>query len=97
MNTPINFKSKFLYSFNIRLLTLDDLENWLKQYSIPYDHIFLREDSDYRSDDIIKKEIYEQKIQPNWNIEVVLDDRNRVVKMWREIGLTCFQVNDGDF
>ena len=72
-------------------------ENWLKQYSIPYDHIFLREDTDFRSDDIIKKEIYEQKIQSNWNIEVVLDDRNRVVKIWREIGLTCLQVNEGGF
>ena len=72
-------------------------ENWLKKYSVPYDHIFLRDDSDFRSDEIVKKEIYEQKIQPNWNIEVVLDDRNRVVKMWREIGLTCLQVNEGHF
>ena len=72
-------------------------EDWLKKYSIPYDHIFLRSDNDYRADDIIKKEIYEQKIKPHWDIGVVLDDRNRVVKMWREIGLTCLQVNEGDF
>ena len=72
-------------------------EEWLKKYSIPYDNIFLRSDNDYRSDDIIKKEIYENAIKPNWNVEVVLDDRNRVVKMWRGAGLPCFQVNEGDF
>ena len=27
----------------------------------------------------------------------VLDDRNQVVKMWRENGLTCLQVAEGDF
>ena len=72
-------------------------EDWLKKHSIPYDHIFLRSDNDYRSDDIIKKEIYENKIKASWDIEVVLDDRNRVVAMWREIGLNCLQVNEGDF
>ena len=72
-------------------------EVWLNKYSIPYDHIFLRSDNDYRADDIIKREIYEQKIKSNWDIEVVLDDRNRVVKMWREIGLSCLQVNEGNF
>ena len=27
----------------------------------------------------------------------VADDRQKVVDMWREIGLTCFQVAPGDF
>ena len=26
-----------------------------------------------------------------------LDDRDRVVKMWRKLGLTCLQVNEGNF
>ena len=28
---------------------------------------------------------------------LVLDDRDQVAKMWRDMGLTCFQVNYGDF
>ena len=28
---------------------------------------------------------------------LALDDRNKVVDMWREIGLTCFQVAPGGF
>ena len=30
-------------------------------------------------------------------ILVVLEDRNSMVKRWRELGYTCLQVNDGDF
>ena len=31
------------------------------------------------------------------NVAMVFDDRNQVVDMWRQNGLTCFQVADGDF
>ena len=30
-------------------------------------------------------------------VDMVFDDRNQVVDMWRKNGLTCFQVADGDF
>ena len=32
-----------------------------------------------------------------YNIKYVIDDRNQVVKMWRELGLTVLQVADGNF
>jgi hypothetical protein len=32
-----------------------------------------------------------------YNVLLVLDDRFSVVSKWRELGLTCFQVNAGDF
>ena len=31
------------------------------------------------------------------NVEAVFDDRQKVVDMWREIGLTCMQVAPGNF
>ena len=31
------------------------------------------------------------------NVAMVFDDRQQVVDMWRDNGLTCFQVADGDF
>tara|TARA_Y100000385_G_scaffold219949_1_gene229476 strand:+ start:334 stop:744 length:411 start_codon:yes stop_codon:yes gene_type:complete len=71
---------------------------WLKVNKINYTEIFLRENKDYRSDDIVKKEIYLNKIKNAWVVEFVLDDRDKVVKMWRnELNLTCLQVNYGDF
>jgi hypothetical protein len=59
--------------------------------------LFMRKTGDIRSDDIVKREIYETHIKPEWNVVCVLDDRQRVVDMWREIGLTCLQVDYGDF
>jgi len=59
--------------------------------------LFMRENNDYRSDDIVKKELYDNNIKDLFNVIGVFDDRNKVVKMWREIGLLTLQVNEGDF
>jgi len=37
------------------------------------------------------------KQHPKYHVEFVLDDRNQVVNFWRYLGLTCFQVAEGDF
>ena len=72
-----------------------DTVAWLKKYGIHYDHIFMRQSGDNRPDDIIKQEILDKL--PKDRIKYILDDRNRVVEMWRRNGLTCLQVAPGDF
>lgn len=59
--------------------------------------LFMRPTGDLRKDDIVKEEIYLTKILNKYNVHFVLDDRNRVVDMWRRNGLTCLQVAEGDF
>lgn len=60
--------------------------------------LYIRKENDNRKDSIIKKELFNEKIRNNFNIKMVLDDRDQVVRMWRkELGLTCLQVNYGDF
>lgn len=60
-------------------------------------HLFMRAPGDNRNDGIIKEEIYRENIEGNFNVAFVLDDRNRVVDKWRELGLTCLQVAPGNF
>jgi FMN phosphatase YigB (HAD superfamily) len=73
-------------------------ERWLTKHDIThYDALYMRKSGDMRKDWRVKREIYEQHIRDKYDIIFVLDDRDQVVKMWREIGLTCFQVNYGDF
>lgn len=60
-------------------------------------HLYMREAGDVRDDAIVKREIYETFIKSEYDVLCVLDDRNKVVDMWREIGLTCLQVDYGDF
>ena len=50
----------------------------------------------FMPDEILKKEMLDTFV----NIEdvfLVVDDRNKVVKMWRDLGLNTFQVAPGDF
>lgn len=75
----------------------DQTIEWLTKHSISYNFLLMRKSGDNRKDSIVKQEIYEDYIKPNWDVEFVLDDRNQVVKMWREQGLVCLQVAEGDF
>lgn len=72
---------------------------WLSRHGAGYadDLFFMRKDGDFRPDEIVKEEIYRERIEPHWDVRFVLDDRNKVVRMWRSLGLTCLQVADGDF
>jgi len=76
---------------------MDLTKEWLEFYKIPYDDIFMRKKDDFRKDSIIKKEIFENEINPKYNVLFVYDDRNQVVKTWRELGVKVFQVEEGNF
>lgn len=52
---------------------------------------------DFRKDAVVKRELFDKYVRGKYNVLFVLDDRNQVVDFWRSIGLTCFQVNYGDF
>jgi len=70
---------------------------WLITHGIPHNGIYMRRATDKRDDTIVKKEIYETYIKGKFNVLFVLDDRSKVVDMWREQGLTCLQVAEGEF
>ena len=71
--------------------------DWLTKY-VEWDHLFMREEGDTRPDYVVKREILETCIAPlDCDIVGVFDDRNQVVNMWRDMGLTCFQVAEGNF
>jgi predicted kinase len=73
------------------------LMGWLAKHDIPYDSIFMRPEGDTRNDAIVKDELFETYIAPNYYVDFALDDRNRVVDMWRAKGIKCLQVAPGDF
>jgi len=73
---------------------------WLAQHAgfiRQVDLLYMRPEGDNRSDDVVKKELYEQHIADRFTVRWVIDDRNKVVAMWRSLGLTVLQVADGDF
>lgn len=71
---------------------------WLDRHSLVPDKLLMRPAGDTRKDSIVKRELYEQHVKGKFFVEFVLDDRDQVVRMWRdELGLQCFQVAWGDF
>lgn len=70
---------------------------WLDNNNIISHALHMRKADDNRADYIVKKEIYDEYIKGKYNIEFVLDDRDQVVRMWREEGLKCLQVQEGNF
>ena len=53
-------------------------------------------DMRFMPDEILKKKMLDTFVDIN-DIFLVVDDRDKVVKMWRDLGLNTFQVAPGDF
>lgn len=70
---------------------------FLVRNNVCFIELFMRKTGDFRKDYIVKREIYDNEIRGKYNVLFVLDDRDRNVRMWRDAGLTCFQVADGNF
>lgn len=63
----------------------------------PETEIFMRATDDDRDDTQVKYELFDAGIRRYYNVEYVFDDRVKVVKMWRKLGLTVLAVAEGDF
>jgi phosphoglycolate phosphatase-like HAD superfamily hydrolase len=68
---------------------------WLSRQRVNYHELLLRRDEDYRADSVVKRELI-QNIDKS-KILFVVEDRSRVVEMWRSEGLVCLQCAPGEF
>lgn len=57
----------------------------------------MREHGDYTPDNELKKKWLDQARAQERPPQLVFDDRQKVVDMWRAEGVPCFQVAPGDF
>lgn len=81
-----------------RTVTLDWMATKIEGVLMNKNHtLLMRATGDKRKDVIVKQELYEAYIKGKYNVLFVLDDRNQVVEMWRNEGITCLQVAEGDF
>ena len=70
--------------------------DWLLKHDVWYDQILMRPQHHLYMPDNDLKQGWLDTIGKD-NVAIVFDDRQQVVDMWRQNGLTCFQVADGDF
>ena len=82
--------------------TKDETKRWLKKFDVPFNVIKMRPTSNewkFMPDDELKQHWLDSlfKDEKKQDILCVFDDRQKVVDMWRRNGITCFQVDDGNF
>lgn len=66
---------------------------WLRKHYDAYydDTLYMRSAKDQRPDSIIKRELFDAHIRDQYHVMAVLDDRPRVARMWRDLGLNVVQ------
>ena len=70
--------------------------DWLNKHGVWFDTLTMRPQNHLYMADNDLKQMWLDSIGKD-NVAMVFDDRNQVVDMWRQNGLTTFQVADGDF
>ena len=78
----------------------DVTERWLNEKAGlegVFEKVYMREEGDYRDDNIVKREILSNIRLDGYDPYMALDDRGMVVDMWREEGIRCLQVRDGGY
>ena len=78
-------------------ISYDETHEWLNKYGIEPDFLRMRPQGTFTPDDVLKKEWLDEEVNNGHTILCVFDDRDKVVKMWREKGISCFQVAPGNF
>lgn len=92
-------------SDEVRLQTVDWLVKHTSFASSDFDSAFgtqdvltMRQEGDYTADDVLKRQWLDSMlVEDRSRLTAVFDDRARVVNMWREAGVTCLQVAEGEF
>ena len=62
-----------------------------------WDYLFMRPDDSYEPDHEFKSRVLAELIKADWKPDMVFDDRDQVVSMWRSAGIPCLQVAPGAF
>lgn len=71
--------------------------DWLSQHGIDPMFLRMRPKGSFTPDDVLKKTWLDEIVANGNEVMCVFDDRDKVVKMWRDNGITCFQVAPGNF
>jgi len=108
-NTPIIqvFWSLAVSDFDIEIWSgrsesvKDKTISWISKhiafFYLDYCKLKMRPIGDYTPDDQLKEKWLDEAIANGKTIEMVFDDRKKVVDLWRRRRITCLQVAEGEF
>jgi hypothetical protein len=57
----------------------------------------MRPNGDFTKGEELKQILYENEVKDEYYVDFVIEDSTKVVKMYRDLGLTVLQPNKGKF
>lgn len=72
-------------------------QDWLCKFGIDCNELLMRPDNRSHEPDYLVKQDMLNDLKLDYDIVLAVDDRDQVVKMWRDNGIRCLQVANGDF
>jgi hypothetical protein len=74
---------------------------WLEQYDVPFDYLLMRPDDNRESAEILKlrqlEEFFGSKESVLRHVLFALEDRDKIVKAFRQYGIPTWQVREGGY
>jgi phosphoglycolate phosphatase-like HAD superfamily hydrolase len=73
---------------------------WFGRHELPVvfsNRLYMRADGDHRPDTIVKRELLSRLRADGWEPVMAFEDRASVVQMWRDNGVPCAQVVEGNY
>ena len=92
-HTTKSWLSRHKVPFHKLIMRPDKFLNWGEKIA---DGNIATQEMRFMPDEILKKHMLDLFVDIN-DVFLVVDDRQKVVDMWRSLGLTVFQVAEGDF
>lgn len=74
-----------------------ETSDWLNKHNLPAGPLMMRSKGDHRKDYIVKSQLFDVYVRNTYNVVFTVDDRDQVVKLWRNLGIVCLQCAYGDF
>lgn len=78
----------------------EETTEWLRKHVVSYCahfRLYMRRKNDRRADYFTKSDLLDQLLKDGFRPIMAFDDRDQVVRMWRERGIPCAQVAPGNF
>jgi predicted kinase len=77
-------------------ITRSDTVDWIREHTaLETFKLLMRQSWDRRDDTVVKREMYDKYLS-RMRVVRVYDDRPRVIRMWRELGLDVVDVGTGE-
>lgn len=97
------FNSYYLLFLSITILAVSlikapfyDVGLRSKMKKIGYNSLYMRDNTDHRKAEVVKKEIYDKHIKGKYDVVLAIDDDPDVCRMWKNEGLFVLQVGTRD-